>query len=113
MPIVEQKTNKFHPTKRNAVLASAQVNLQQVQLVDKRGQIRSVIVWQCGPDVFYSNTMDGLFDVAQRKKAPDWLLEALTELPADKKFSYEGKPSSEVKDYLPTGDDDGPDFVQG
>ena len=77
MPISEQKKAQFHPTKRNEVLAAADVKLQQVQLIDKKGQIRSVVLWRCGTDVFYASTMDGLFDVAQRKRAPEWLLTAL------------------------------------
>ena len=120
MPITDQKTSKYHPTERNKVLASADVRIRQVQVVDKKGQIRSVIVWQCGPDVFYANNMDGLFDIAQRRKAPEWLLEALAALPTDKQFSYEGKvkvtPDANAADganYLPTSDSDVPDFVQG
>lgn len=119
MPITEQKTTKFHPTDRNKVIAAADVRLRQVQLVDKRGQIRSVIVWQCGPDVFYANNMDGLFDVAQRKKAPDWLLEELTALPTDRQFTYSGEvktsqdSTTPSKSYLPTDTDDVPDFAQG
>lgn len=115
MPITETPTAKFHPTQRNKVIAAADVRIRQVQLVDKKGQIRSVIVWQCGPDMFYSNNMDGLFDVAQRRRAPEWLIEALSELPMDKQFSYTGKPKTAVasKDYLPSDDGDVPDFVQG
>lgn len=118
MPIAEQKQTKFHPTSRNKVLASADVNIQQVQLVDKRGQVRSVVVWQCGSDVFYANTMDGMFDTAQRKTAPPWLKEALQDLDLNNQFNYDGTskagnntkaPAS--KPYLPT-DGEGPDFIQ-
>jgi len=113
MPITEQKTSKYHPTERNKVLASADVRIRQVQLVDKKGQIRSVVVWQCGSDVFYANNMDGMFDVAQRRKAPEWLLSELSELPADRQFTYTGvAKGSDDKAYLPT-DDDVPAFVQG
>ena len=113
MPISEQKQTKFHPTQRNKVLASADVKIQQVQLVDKRGQVRSVVVWQCGSDVFYANTMDGMFDTAQRKTAPAWLKEALVSLEADKQFNYDGttKSAATQKSYLPE-DGDGPDFIQ-
>ena len=118
MPITEQKKTKVHPTMRNNVLAAADVKLQQVQLVDKKGQIRSVIVWQCGTDVFYANNMDGLFDVAQRKTAPGWLKSALPSLSSDKTFNYDGSPklataNEKVKEHLPTDDGDAPDFVQG
>lgn len=114
MPITEQTQLKYHPNERNKVLAAADVRIRQVQLVDKKGQIRSVIVWQCGPDVFYANNMDGMFDVAQRRKAPDWLVTELSSLPADKQFSYTGDPKTPTeKEYLPTDDSDVPDFVQG
>ena len=114
MPVTETKTNKFHPTARNKVLATADVSIQQVQLVDKKGQIRSVVVWRCGPDVFYANNMDGMFDIAQRRRAPEWLLEALSELPADKQFDYTGSQKVVAsEDYLPADNEDGPDFVQG
>lgn len=119
MPITDQKKAQFHPTMRNKVLASADVRLQQVQLVDKKGQIRSVIVWQCGTDMFYANNMDGLFDVAQRKTAPQWLKDAMVALPAESLFNYDGTPksgSSQVattKEHLPVDDNDMPDFVQG
>lgn len=118
MPISDQKQTKFHPTSRNKVLASADVNIQQVQLVDKRGQVRSVVVWQCGSDVFYANTMDGMFDTAQRKTAPPWLKEALHNLDPSNQFNYDGTPKSgnspsvsSSKPYLPA-DGEGPDFIQ-
>lgn len=114
MPITEQKKTQYHPTQRNKVLAAADVKLRQVQLVDKKGQIRSVVVWQCGTDVFYANNMDGMFDVAQRRKAPEWLLEELNALAPDKQFTFSGNAkSSTEKDYLPDDDDDLPNFVQG
>ena len=116
MPITDNKTAKFHPTSRNKVLASADVLIRQVQLVDKKGQIRSVVVWQCGPDIFYANNMDGMFDVAQRRKAPDWLVEALDSLDLSAQFDYKGNAkvgSSSSKEYLPTSDKDAPEFVQG
>lgn len=120
MPITDQKKAQFHPTMRNRVLASADVRLQQVQLVDKKGQIRSVIVWQCGTDMFYANNMDGLFDVAQRKAAPEWLKDAMIELPSEALFNYDGTSKSgsssqvtQEKEHLPSDDNDMPDFVQG
>ena len=113
MPITEQQTSKFHPTERNKVLAAADVKIRQVHLVDKSGQIRSVVLWQCGSDVFYANNMECMFDVAQRKKAPSWLLEELETLPTDKQFSFTGEPKTKSKGYLPNDDDDVPSFVQG
>ena len=114
MPIIETQKSKFHPTSRNKVLATADVKIQQVQVIDKKGQIRSVVVWQCGTDMFYANTMDGMFDTAQRKTAPGWLVEAMSNLDADKQFNYDGtQKATETKPYLPTNDEDAPGFVQG
>ena len=115
MPIQETRQTKFHPTARNQIVAAADVKIRQVQLIDKKGQIRSVVVWQCGSDMFYANNMDGMFDVAQRRNAPDWLKTALLNLPADKQFSYDGSPKGEsnVSGHIPTDDSDAPDFVQG
>ena len=72
-------------------------------------------MWQCGSDVFYANNMDGMFDVAQRRKAPEWLLTELASLPLDKQFTFTGDPKSKTNsaDYLPSNESDVPDFVQG
>ena len=111
MPITEQKKTQYHPTERNKVLATADVLLQQVQVVDKKGQIRSVIVWQCGSDILYANSMDGLFDIAQRRQAPDWLKEELNKV--SNRYNYDGTSKSSPASYLPTSDEDAPEFVQG
>lgn len=76
---------------RRKVLASADVQLQQVQVVDSKGQIRSVVVWRCGPDILYAETMDGLFDVSRRHTAPKWLVEQLVSLPSDRRFDAFGR----------------------
>jgi len=98
-------------------VATADVSLQQVQVVDKQGQIRSIVLWRCGPDVLYSDSLDGLMDNTRRKKAPEWLLEQLKNLPGDRQFHADGtaKSSASVEhahNHVPT-DNDAPDFVQG
>lgn len=95
-------------------MAAADVRIQQVQLIDKKGQIRSVVVWQCGTDMFYANNMDGMFDVAQRRNAPEWLKTAMITLPLDKQFSYDGaaKGESSEPNHIPTNDSDAPGFIQ-
>ena len=116
MPVIENKKKlNYHPTQRRKVLAVADVSLQQVQVVDKKGQIRSVVLWRCGTDVLYASTMEGLFDVAQRRQAPEWLLEALAELPADRQFTSTGdnKATTKPKVHLPEDGDSTPDFLQG
>lgn len=102
-------------------MATADVALQQVQVVDKTGQVRSIVLWRCGPDVLYADSLDGLMDNTRRRKAPEWLLEQLKELPLERQFSFTGevkgvsepeKKPSRAPAHIPT-DSDAPDFVQG
>jgi hypothetical protein len=97
------------------VIATADVRLQQVQVIDKNGQSRSLVVWQCGPDVVYGDSLQGLFDATQRRKAPEWLVEQLAALSPDRQFDFQGKPKSARKEHVPSevdDDDDVPDFAQ-
>ena len=118
MAVPGLRTKKYKFSKRREVIASAEVALRQVQVVDKKGEVRALIVWQCGTDVLYADTMDGLFDSSRRKPAPVWLVDALNELPADRQFDAEGiqlgpTPVPEkVPDHIPAVDSDLPDFVQ-
>ena len=106
-----------YSNQRRKVVATADVAIQQVQVVDKSGQIRSIVLWRCGPDVLYADNLDGLFDSARRKKAPGWLTEQLSSLPQDRQFHSNGEPKSSVPrvsdapSHVPT-DNDAPDFVQ-
>ena len=114
---VQQKPTQaqYHPTARNQVLANADVRLFQTQVVDKTGKIRGVFVWQCGSDIFYASTMEGMFDEARRHPAPAWLVTGIEQLPPDRRFNFDGTPKGEVeevKPYLPT-EEDAPAFVQG
>jgi len=112
-----QRKSEFHPTKRKQVMAAADVQIQQVQVVDKNGQMRPVVVWRCGTDIMFAETMDGLFDSARRFKAPAWLVDQLDQLPPSRRFDYLGRPYSgggaektapllEVSDSLPEGMED-------
>lgn len=95
-------------------MATADVAIQQVQVVDKAGQVRSIVLWRCGPDVLYADNLDGLFDSARRKKAPSWLTEQLSSLSKTRQFDADGSPkaSESPVSHIPT-DSDAPDFVQG
>ena len=72
-----REREKYHPTLRKKVLATADVAISQVQLVDSKGLIRSVVLWKCGTDVLYATTMDGLFDEDRRRTAPKWITDQL------------------------------------
>jgi hypothetical protein len=119
------KKTQFHPTARRQVIATADVSMMQAQVVDKSGEVRAIVVWKCGPDVYWADTMDGLFDNARRKRAPEWLLEQLAAVPTDKQFDSNGLPkgvttSSEggkavtkvTPSHVPSADADVPQFAQ-
>lgn len=119
------KKTQFHPTARRQVIAIADVSMMQAQVVDKSGEIRAIAVWKCGPDVYWADTMDGLFDNARRKRAPEWLLEQLAAVPADKQFDSDGRPKkgvtsaeggkhavSTTPSHVPSADADVPQFAQ-
>ena len=104
---------------RRTVVAAADVALQQVQVVDKTGQIRSIVLWRCGPDVLYADSLDGLMDNTRRKRAPEWLIEQLKGLPLERQFTASGvakgketEAQPSTPSHVPT-DSDAPDFVQG
>lgn len=126
MPVSSPKqTAQFHPTLRRKVVASADVLLQQVQVVDKDGAIRSLIVWRCGTDGFYAESIAALSDPQRLRILPSWVKEQLETLGADRDLDWRGNPKSGAKSAtsstqlsLPTtpaappkgGDDDLPDF---
>jgi len=111
------QTPKFHGSKRREVIATADVSIRQVQVLDKNSQVRTLIVWQCGPDIMYADSMDGLFDLTRRKTAPSWVVDQLRALPSDRQFDHLGNSKSNgvsIESHVPTTeDDDLPDFVQG
>lgn len=84
------KTGQHHPGRRNQVLAAADAEIRQVQIIDQHSRERQILVYRCGPDVFYATTMDRLFDIERRRKAPDWLVEGLDALPDTVRFRADG-----------------------
>jgi hypothetical protein len=69
---------KTTPPNRRALLARADVRIYQCLIIDSKYQRRNIVVWQCGDDVLYSSSMDGLFDPARRREAPEWLVKQVT-----------------------------------
>ena len=113
------KTNNIHPNTRRKVIATADVQLMQVQVVDKVGKIRSIVVWRCGPDILWADTLDAMFDASRRKAAPPWLIEQLDSLPIEQQFTSTGQPkqaaaaASSGPTHVPgVADTDLPDFAQ-
>mgnify|MGYP006411474053 CR=1 FL=1 len=106
---------KFHTNARRQVIATADVSIRQVQVIDKVGAVRGIVVWQCGPDIFWADTMDGMFDAARRKSAPPWLVEQIKNLPQSQKFFSDGTAyDSAVEVSTPVGSvDTSPDHVPG
>ena len=98
MPIARPtKTPAYHPNRRREVLAVADVSLRQVQLIDTNGQIRSIVLWQCGTDVLYAESIAALSDPQRLKQAPTWVKDQLASLGLDRQFLSDGTPYTEKK----------------
>lgn len=96
MPVVPpSKTPSYHPSRRREVLAVADVALRQVQLIDTNGQVRSIVLWQCGTDVLYAESIAALSDPQRLKQAPAWVKEQLASLGLDRQFKSDGTPYTE------------------
>lgn len=82
--------------RRAELLALADVQIFQADVVDTNSRRRNVIIWRCGTDVFYASTMDALFDESRRKPAPQWLKDQVEKLPATRRFRANGETYEEV-----------------
>ena len=87
-----------HSGRRQVVLASAEVELLQVQVIGTDGEEKAVLVYRCGPDMFWGKSMDDVFNLERRKIAPDWLRKGLDSLPDDRRFRADGGPVAIVAD---------------
>jgi hypothetical protein len=102
--------------RRAELLALADVQIFQADVVDTNSRRRNVIIWRCGSDVFYASTMDALFDETRRKPAPQWLKDQVEKLPATRRFhsngtTYEeapvvGRPAPVLPAAVPLGDNE-------
>jgi len=102
--------------RRAELLALADVQIFQADVVDTNSRRRNVIIWRCGSDVFYASTMDALFDETRRKPAPQWLKDQVEKLPATRRFhangeTYEeaaasGRPVPSLPAAVPLGDNE-------
>ena len=99
MPIVAgpKQTTKFHQTLRRKVVASADVLLQQVQVIDKDGAERSLIVWRCGTDGFYAESIAALSDPQLLRILPTWVKEQLDTLAHERELDWRGNPKRSAK----------------
>ena len=77
--------------RRAELLALADVEMFQADVIDTTSRRRNVIIWRCGPDILYANSMDGLFDEGRRKPAPQWLKDQIEKLPAGRRFTSVGE----------------------
>jgi len=82
--------------RRAELLALADVQIFQADVVDTNSRRRNVIIWRCGSDVFYASTMDALFDETRRKPAPQWLKDQVEKLPATRRFRANGETYEEA-----------------
>jgi hypothetical protein len=76
--------------RRAELLALADVDIFQADVIDTSSRRRNVIIWRCGTDVLYASTMDGLFDEGRRKPAPQWLKDQVDKLPSERRFKSNG-----------------------
>jgi hypothetical protein len=88
------KQTPKYSNKRREVIAAADVSIQQVQVVGSDGQIRTLLVWKCGPDVFFADSLNGFFDPTGRKVLPEWARVQLDALPLARRFHSDGTPKS-------------------
>lgn len=72
-----QQKSQSKPPNRRALLARADVRFYQCLVIDSQYKKRNILVYHCGDDIFYSASMDGLFDPARRRPAPGWLKQQL------------------------------------
>lgn len=85
---------KYHPKRRKELLATADVQIMQAQVIGKDGRELNVVFWICGPDIFYANTLPELFS-EKRFKAPPWIREQLKTLALSKQFDCWGNAKSQ------------------
>lgn len=89
MPVQGPTQLKYHPTKRKQLLATADVQILQAQVIDKDGRERTVVFWVCGPDIFFADKLTDLF-TEKRHRAPDWVRNQLKSLPNGRRFDFMG-----------------------
>lgn len=80
---------KYHRNRRKELLATAEVQLLQAQVIGKDGREFTAVFWICGPDIFYANELSDLF-TSKRFKAPEWVREQLKTLPPSRRFDCWG-----------------------
>lgn len=49
-----------------------------------------MLVYRCGPDMFWGKSMDDIFSLELRKTAPPWLRKGLEDLPLERRFHADG-----------------------
>lgn len=92
MPVKSPARSSYHPTKRRELVAVADVRLLQAQVIDDKGAIRNIVVWQCGEDGIFANHITDFSNPDKVYVIPPWLKTALRELPANKQLTWDGTP---------------------
>ena len=101
-PVEGPRPKKYHPDRRRELLVLADVRLFQARVIDKDGEETAIVIWQCGPDILVSRTMEGFFNGNGRVNAPRWLREQLESLPHNRRFHFDG--SSYLHDHAREGE---------
>lgn len=92
--------NKYHRNRKKELLATADVQLLQAQVIGKDGREFTAVFWICGPDIFYANELSDLF-TSKRFKAPDWVREQLKTLPNSRRFDCWGTSKNQADPDVP------------
>ena len=79
------------------LLGIAEARLMQAQIIGSDFQKKNIILYQCGPSLFYADKLDGIFDINRRKKAPKWLVDQL----AAGNFVYFSADGTQLSDKAP------------
>ena len=85
---------KYHPTKRRELIAVADVRLLQAQVINDKGAIKNVVIWQCGEDGVFAENITDLGNAEKTYALPAWLKDQLKALPLNRQLTWNGQPKS-------------------
>ena len=87
-------STKYHPTKRRELVAVADVRLLQAQVINDKGAIKNVVIWQCGEDGVFAENITDLGNAEKTFAIPQWLKDQLKALPLQRQLTWDGRPKS-------------------
>jgi len=86
------------------VIAAAEVRFLQMQVQTRSGKTGLIYAQVCGPnDRFVSKSFLRLLNESERKIMPQWMSDALDNLPPSRFLDFQGRPVGSVKIMAPEG----------